>query len=169
MKRILQHLFWFIGLILLQVLLIDNIHILGLFLPVIYIYAILRLPSNISSYSILVISFLTGLVMDVFSNTPGLHTSATTLMGGVRLPVIRLFVLEEDLTSKNTGIRWMGPAIFWKYAVILVLVHHACLFLLESLSFMNWGLLMVRIIASTALTFALVMALELLNKEDNAR
>jgi hypothetical protein len=169
MKRIIQHLFWFIGLILLQVLLIDNVHVLGLFLPVIYIYAILRLPSNTSSYVVIIISFLTGMVMDIFSNTPGLHTSATTLMGALRYPVIRLFVLEEDLTSKNTGVIWMGRAVFWKYAFILVLIHHTCLFFLESLSFMNWWLLVVRIFASTALTFALIMALELLNKEDNAR
>jgi hypothetical protein len=169
MKRIVQHLFWFIGLILLQVLLIDNVHVLGLFLPVIYIYALLRLPSNTSSYVVVSISFLTGLIMDIFSNTPGLHISATTLMGVLRFPVIRLFVLKEDLSSKNTGIIWMGRAVFWKYAFVLVLIHHTCLFFLESLSFMNWLLLVGRICASTALTFVLIMAFELLNKEDNAR
>jgi rod shape-determining protein MreD len=169
MKQVITHFIWFIVLLAFQVLFLDNIHFLDVFFPIIYIYAILRLPSNISSPIILIISFLTGLVVDIFSNTPGMHTAATTFMGFLRYPVLRLFVLKEDLVSRNVSSSWLGSNIFWKYCIILVLIHHTSLFLLESFTFLNIQELLVKIPVCSLFTLLFIMIMEFVNGNKDAR
>lgn len=169
MKYVFQHLFWFVALLLVQLLMLDNLHFMGVFIPVVYIYALLRLPSNLSSYTVLLIGFVTGMTMDVFSNTPGLHAAATTLAAGIRYPLLRLFMLEEDMSNRTISVGWMGRAMFWQYAVVLVLVHHTALFLLEAFSFFNLWSLLLKIPICSLLTLLFIMAMELINRDDNAR
>lgn len=169
MKYVMNHLIWFVVLFLVQLLLLDNLHFLGVFIPVVYIYALLRLPSTLSSYAVILIAFVTGMIVDIFGNTPGLHATATTLAGGVRYPLIRLFMLKEDMSSRTISVGWMGRALFWQYSVILVLIHHTTLFLFESLSFFNLWTLLLKIIVCSVLTLLFIMAMELINRDDNAR
>jgi len=169
MKQFINHLLWFAGLLLLQILLLDNMHFMGIFIPVVYVYGILRLPSSMSVYSVLIIGFLVGLTMDIFSNTLGMHAAATTLLGLVRYPVIRLFVLKEDMSSKNVSYVWMGKSVFWQYCLILVLLHHLTLFLLESLSFFNSWVLLLKVPVCTFLTMIFIFAMEFINHKDHAR
>lgn len=169
MKYVLNHVTWFVVLLLVQLLLLDNLHFLGVFIPVVYLYALLRLPSSLSSYAVLLISFTTGLVMDVFSNTPGLHAAATTLVGGLRYPLLRLFILKEDMSSRTISVDWMGRSLFWQYAVVMVLIHHTTLFLFESFSFFNLWTLLLKIPVCSLLTLLFIMAMELINRDDHAR
>jgi len=169
MKQFIQHLIWFVALLSFQVLFLDNIHFLNVFFPMIYIYAILRLPSSLSPSIVLIISFLTGLTVDVFSNTPGMHASATTLLGFLRYPVLRLFVLKEDLVNREVSISWLGGTIFWKYCVILVLIHHTALFLLESFTLLNIQELLIKIPVCSLLTLVFILAMEYLNSNKDAR
>lgn len=169
MKQFIQHLIWFVALLSFQVLFLDNIHFLNVFFPMIYIYAILRLPSSLSPSIVLIISFLTGLTVDVFSNTPGMHASATTLLGVLRYPVLRLFVLKEDLVNREVSISWLGGTIFWKYCVILVLIHHTALFLLESFTLLNIQELLIKIPVCSLLTLVFILAMEYLNSNKDAR
>jgi hypothetical protein len=167
MKQFLQNTFWIVILLVVQVFLLDNFHFLGLFIPLIYIYGVLRLPASMSVYGNLCAGFLVGLVMDMFSSTPGLHTSATTLMAFMRYPVLRLFVLKEDLVNREVSIKWLGVSVFWKYSLFLILIHHTTLFFLDALSFFNTPLLLLRIVVCSLLTLFLVFVLELFNKEDD--
>ncbi len=168
MKQVLGHIFWFVILLAVQVLFLDNIHFLSVFIPVIYIYAILRLPSSFSGYAILIISFLTGLTVDIFSNTPGMHTAATTLMGFLRYSILRLFVLKEDFSSKNVDISWLGISVYWKYCLILILIHHITLFTLESFTFLNFGQLLIKIPACALLSMVFILLMEYINVGKNA-
>lgn len=169
MKQVLQHLFWFIGLLLFQILILDNVHFLGIYVPMLYIYAILRLPSTLPTSVTLLIGFTVGLIVDIFTNTPGMHAAATTLMAGLRYPVIRLFVLKEDLNSRTISLSGMGSSVFWKYTVLLVLVHHTALYLLEAMSFINGITLLIKIPVCGLLTILFIMAFELISPKEHAR
>jgi rod shape-determining protein MreD len=169
MTRFVNHLLWFVGLVALQVFVLDNIHFLGVFLPLIYIYAILRLPSDMSPNIVILLSFLLGLSVDILSNTPGMHASATTLIGFLRYPVLRLFVSKDDLGNKNASEKSLGTGAYWKYAVLLVLIHHTVLFMLESLSFSNWLLLLTKIPVCSLLTLAFILIIEHINSKEDAR
>lgn len=169
MTRFVNHLLWFVGLVALQVFVLDNVHFLGVFLPLIYIYAILRLPSDMSPNIVILLSFLLGLSVDILSNTPGMHASATTLIGFLRYPVLRLFVSKEDLGNKNASENSLGAGAYWKYAVLLVLIHHTVLFMLESLSFSNWQLLLTKIPVCSLLTLTFILVIEHINSKEDAR
>ena len=169
MRQFIQHLIWFVVLLSFQLLFLDNIHLLDVFFPMIYIYAILRLPSNLNTSAVLIISFFTGFTIDIFSNTPGMHASATTLMGFLRYPILRLFVLKEDLINREVSASWLGNNIFWKYCVILVLIHHSALFILESFTLLNIQELLVKIPVCSLLTLLFIFAMEFVNSNKYAR
>jgi hypothetical protein len=169
MTRFVNHFLWFIGLIALQVFVLDNVHFLGVFLPVIYVYALLRWPSDMSTSLVLILSFLLGISVDALTNTPGMHASATTLMGALRYPTLRLFVSKDDLGSKEVGVATLGAGPFWKYAILLVFIHHLTLFLLESFSFANGWLLLIKIPVSCLLTLLFIFAFERINRKKDAK
>jgi len=170
MIRFINHLVWFIGLIALQVFVLDNVHFLGIFMPLIYIYALLRWPSDLSPNLTLIFAFLLGLSVDILSNTPGMHACATTLIAVLRYPILRLYISKEDLdNSRDVSERSLGLAVFWRYAILLVLIHHTTLFLLESFSFVNWLLLLVKIPVCSLLTLFFIFALERINSKEDVK
>ena len=71
---------WFVGLILLQVLILNNVHIAGVATPFLYVYFILKFNSGTSRNELMVWGFCMGLAIDIFSNTPGMNAAATVLM-----------------------------------------------------------------------------------------
>ena len=58
---------WFIGLVLLQVLILNNVHIAGYATPFLYIYFILKFNSGTSRNELMLWAFFFGLTIDVFS------------------------------------------------------------------------------------------------------
>ena len=53
-------------------------------------------------------SFLIGLVIDIFSNTPGMHAFACTLAGFIRHPLIQLLMgkdLPEGINPSYQNVR----------------------------------------------------------------
>ena len=73
----LYKIFWFIGLVLLQVLILNHIHILGIATPFLYIYFIIKLSSGVSRNVVMLWAFLLGIIIDIFSNTPGMNAART--------------------------------------------------------------------------------------------
>jgi rod shape-determining protein MreD len=169
MMRYVNHILWYVGLILLQVFILNNTHFLGIFLPFVYIYALLRWPPDMSPALVTLLGFLLGLSVDVLSNTPGMNASATTLIAFLRYPTLRLFVSKDDLGSKNIGESTLANGAFWKYVILLVLVHHSTLLILESFSFSNIGLLLLKIPVCSLLTLVFLFAFERINGKKDAR
>lgn len=169
MTRYINHFLWFLGLIGLQVFILNNTHFLGVFLPIVYIYALLRWPPDTSPALVILLGFLLGLSVDVLINTPGLNASATTLIAFLRYPTLRLFVSKEDLGSKIIGETTLANGAFWKYTVLLVFIHHATLLILEAFSFSNIFLLILKIPVCTLLTLVFIFAFERINGKKDAR
>src|SRR5512137_2722988 len=85
----------FVILIFLQVLLFNNIQFSGYINPYVYVMLILLLPVEIPSWLLLIICFFSGLTVDLFNGTPGIHTSATVFSGFIR-PYILRFISPRD-------------------------------------------------------------------------
>lgn len=82
---------WFVGLILLQVLILNNVHIAGVATPFLYVYFILKFNSGTSRNELMLWGFCIGLAIDIFSNTPGMNAAATVLLAFLRPLFLRLF------------------------------------------------------------------------------
>ena len=131
-----KYVIMFVVLVLVQVLILNNIQISGLINPYIYILFVLLLPFNIQGYFLLGLSFLIGITVDIFGNTPGIHAGATVLLGFIR-PGLASLISSRELIEKGTtpNMTQLGFASFIKYTVISVLIHHLVLFFAETFSF----------------------------------
>ena len=156
---------WFIGLVLLQVLILNNVHIAGYATPFLYIYLILKFESDTPRNALMLWAFFLGLAVDVFSDTPGMNAAATVLLALLRPTFLRVFVPRETLDTLVPAIRTMGILPFLKYLVVSVLIHHDLLLTLEFFSFAHIGTLLLRIAASTLLTVTCIMAVEGIRKK----
>lgn len=151
----------FILLILLQVLLFNNIQFSGYVNPYIYLMFIMLLPVEIPAWLLLLLSFITGGIIDFFSGSPGMHSSATVLAGFVRPYVLRLisprdgYEPNSDPSMVTYGFRW-----FLIYTVVIVFVHHTALFYLEVFRFTDFFRTLGRVIISSAFSIAFILLFE---------
>jgi rod shape-determining protein MreD len=91
MNSWLRYFFLFIVVVFLQVTIGNNIHLLGVAIPFLYIYFIIRLPLSLSVNWTFTLAFILGLVIDIFSNTPGMNALACTVVAFLRKPILNLY------------------------------------------------------------------------------
>lgn len=151
--------FWFIGLVLLQVLILNNVHIAGYATPFLYIYFILRLESNVSRNQAMLWGFAIGLCVDIFSNTPGMNAAAAVLLAFVRPIYLRLFT-PRDTQEIVPSLKNMGFSPYVKYLLVSVFTHHMMLFIIAFFSFSDIQTLLIRIVSSTVLTITCIVAID---------
>jgi rod shape-determining protein MreD len=163
MSLILKNIIRFLVLVLIQVAILNNIQVSGFVNPYLYILFILLLPFEIPNWILLVLSFLLGISIDIFSGTVGMHASACVFMGYIR-PYILNFLSLRDGYEIGTypGISYYGFAWFFKYALILIIAHHSFLFTIETFSFANFSETIFRIIFSSFFTLVLVITSQFL-------
>lgn len=154
----------FILLILLQVLLFNNIQFSGFVNPYVYILFILLLPLDIPSWLILLLSFLMGLLIDFFSGSPGVHTSATVLAGFVRPYVLRLVSPRDGYELGDPSMFLYGFRWFASYTLLMVLIHHITLFYLEVFRFADFFRTLLRVILSTIFSMTFILLIEYYRK-----
>lgn len=155
----------FILLVLLQVLLFNNIQFSGYVNPYIYIMFILLLPVEIPSWLLLILSFAIGMVVDFYSGSPGMHSSASVIAGFVR-PFVLRFISPRDGYEPGAmpsmiiyGFRW-----FLFYTLIIVLVHHTALFYIEVFRFTDFFRTLLRVMLSSLFTIVFVLIIEFYRK-----
>lgn len=153
----------FIVLLVLQLFVMNNIQFSGYVNPFIYILFILLLPFELASWILLIVSFILGLVLDLFSGTPGLHTSATVFAGFVRPYVLSIISPREGYeTGDRPGIEAYGLRWFLIYLVIMVFLHHGVLFYLEVFRFDNFFHTLLRVLMSTGFSVLFIIIIQLL-------
>lgn len=158
MKVISKNLLRFVLLIFIQVAILNNIQLSGFLNPYLYILFILLLPFETPNWLLLVLSFILGLSIDVFSNTIGMHASACVFMAFLRPYILNyLSVRDEYEIGTTPEIHHYGFAWFLKYTMLLVLAHHGFLFFVEMFSFTNFSETIVRIIFSSFFTVILII------------
>lgn len=156
---------WFVGLVLLQVLILNNMDIAGYATPFLYIYLIVKFESDTPRNTLMLWAFFLGLAVDVFSDTPGMNAAASVLLAFMRPLFLRLFIPRDTLDVLVPAVHSMGVSPFLKYLIASILVHHGMLLTLEFFSFAHLNSLLLRILASTLLSVACLMAVEGVKKK----
>ncbi len=157
-RSIIINLLRFILLIFIQVCLLKNINVYNLTTPYIYILFILLLPFETPNLLLFVLAFFTGLTIDSFYDTPGLHAAACVLLAFVRILFISITVQkdgfdnEPEPTLSIMGFRW-----FFTYALTLTLFHHFFLFNLEAFSLSEFQYTLSRFLLSSVFTVFLML------------
>lgn len=162
-SSIIGYLLRFAALVFVQVMILNNVHLHGLFNPYIYPLFILLLPFEMPTLLVLVVGFLCGLVIDFYSSSLGLHAAATTLMAFLRPQMISLlkpaagYQPEDRPTISSMGFLW-----FLVYASVLVFIHHCAFFMMETFSFHQFLFVISKMAVSTVVSLVMIIALQYL-------
>ena len=158
MYIIVRNIVRFLVVILFQVLVMDNVMINGYMIPYIYLLFILLMPFETPRWTQLVLGFLLGMGIDLFLNTPGMHTAATVLVAFIRPYLLNLLAPRNGYdTDSFPRIHYYGFLWFLKYTLIIVVIHHFLLFYLEVFQLKDFLTTLSRVILSSILSTSTII------------
>ena len=144
----------FIALLLVQVVVCNNINFLGYINPYIYIVFIFLFPIRDSRIVLLLVSFLLGMLVDMFSDSGGVHAAAAVTLAYARPHLLKMsfgrLYEHQSVKFSNTDI---GSLI--TYVGLGTLLHHFILFSLEVFNISNILLILKKTLFSGIFTIIL--------------
>lgn len=164
-NNILRNIIYFVVCALLQILILNNVHFLRVATPFVYLYFIVKLPVGMPKSQVIFLSFLMGLVIDIFGNTPGMHAAACTMAGFSRDSLISFFAGKDLPDGIFPSFKTFTYGVYFRYVLSLVIIHHSVLFFIESLTLFDPLFLLIRLGASVGLTTLIILIAETFNLE----
>jgi len=159
-KVILINLFRWLLLLFVQIFLLRNIGFYNLSTPFIYTLFILVLPFNLPNLALYLLAFLTGLTVDAFYDTLGVHISACVALAFVRILFISVSLNRESIDEPEPSLGNMGFKWFALYAILCILAHHVVVFFLEAFKLSEFSYTLGRALTSTVFTFFMIVLIE---------
>jgi rod shape-determining protein MreD len=152
----------FILLILFQVLILNNANLTPLNItPFVFILFIILLPFETPNWLLLILAFLMGIVLDIFSDELGKFAFSLVLIAFSRPTVLRLLSSRDGYRKKTLpnlqdyGLKW-----FFKYAIIMILIHNISFYFLEAFQLKYLLVTIARIILNSSFTVILIVLLQ---------
>ncbi|MBK7130961.1 MAG: hypothetical protein IPM74_18425 [Crocinitomicaceae bacterium] len=162
-NRWLKYILVFILVVLIQGLVVNNMEVHEFVNPMVYPLLILVLPFELGVLTTIIIAFVVGISVDAFSNTFGLHTSATLVIGYFRPTILRYIKPRDGYDSSLfPTIHDMGVFWFFSYATLFLVIHHLWFFTIEIFSFDSILLLIAKTFFSTIFSLVLIVLLQYL-------
>ncbi|HVZ55722.1 MAG TPA: rod shape-determining protein MreD [Chitinophagaceae bacterium] len=165
MSDLVRNIVRFLAFLLVQVYVLNKVpHLHRFITPSLYFLFILWLPFSVNRMGLLLVGFFTGLSLDYFSMTMGLHAAACTLIAYLRPFVISVLTPKDsaEFNYREPSPRAMGWTPYLVYVLILTVFHHTYLLFLEWLQFGSLLEFLVRIVSMTGVSLLLVITVELL-------
>lgn len=113
----------FVGLLAIQIFIMDQINFLGFINPMIYILFIFLYPFSNNRLLFLILAFLLGIIMDTFQDTGGAHAAACVTLTIVR-PYLLKLVFGESYVMKNIKVLTTGIDRVLLFLCLCVVIHH---------------------------------------------
>ncbi len=156
----------FILFVLVQALVLNHMPALhGFVTPYLSFLFLIWLPFNVSRPWMLILGFITGFTLDLFTKTPGLHASACLWLAYMRTPLLKLLLpgeTKELKTGSSPSVRSMGLTTYILFVVLLTLFHHVWLVMLEWMSFGTFLYFLGKVLFTTLASLLLILIAELL-------
>lgn len=160
-KTALEFIFRLVLLILAQAVIFNHLVIAGVAVAFVFVYAIVSMPVTWHTNVSVAVGFLTGLCVDIFSDTLGVNTLACTVLAFVRKPEFHLYMQsDEDLSAQRPSIRTMGAFPYMKYLVTMTVTYCLCYFVIDSFAFFDLPRMLVSIVASAVYTFVVIYSID---------
>lgn len=158
-----QYSIYFLFIVLLQGLVINHLGLGNYAYPMIYLLPLLILPFEINFFITMGIALVLGVSVDMLSDTFGLHTSASVLMAYLRPTILKLIKPRDGYEANLLPtIHDMGLTWYAAYTAIFVLIHHTWFFTFEVFRLDLTGLILLKILVSTFLSFIFLLGLQFL-------
>lgn len=148
----------FIILLFMQIAIFNKMDFLGYINPYPYILFILLYPVNGNKYGLLFSSFLLGIIMDMFSNSGGVHATAAITLAAMR-PTFFKFSFGVSYEYQTIKINDKITPERFSFIAISVVSHHFVLFLLEAFRMIYFIEVLLRTLFSTIFTIIICILL----------
>jgi rod shape-determining protein MreD len=148
--ELINRLVMFVTLFLVQVLILNHVHLLGVGTPLLYVYFVITFRRNSPKWLVLVSCFLLGLLIDIFSNTPGLAACVMTLVALAQTYLIELVVPRDSADDLEASTKALGFSKFVTLSTLLTLLYCLVFFALEAFNFFDVLLWLARSAVSCA-------------------
>lgn len=149
-----RHILSFIILLLAQVAICNHINFLGYINPYIYIIFIFLFPIRDDRLILLLVSFTLGLLVDLFSDSGGVHAAASVCLAYARPILLKssfgMLYEHQSIKFSSTDI---GSLI--TYITAGTILHHFVLFTLEIFNISNILLILKKTLFSSIFTILL--------------
>ena len=165
MSDLVKNIFRLAIFILVQVFILNRIpHLHRFIIPYLYYLFILWLPFSVSRIGLLLVGFVTGLLLDYFTVTPGLHAAACVLIAYARPFIITILIPKDtsEFNYREPSPAAMGWAPYSVYVIVLTFLHHIYLTLLEWVEFGTFLNFLIKVIATSGISLLLIFTVELL-------
>ena len=141
-----------------QVMVFDNIRFGNYIHPYVYVLFVMLLPFETPKARLIFDGFLIGIIVDIFSGTPGLNAAATVFMAFIRPFIIEITTRKSDIEDKNAPtITEMGLQWFVIYGLLMLLLHNLFLFWLEAFSIRLLGVVLLETIISAPISLLIII------------
>lgn len=150
--------------ILVQVLILNHIHLFNVATPLVYVYFILLFPRNQQRWVSILLAFFLGLILDSFSNTPGETAFALTLTAFLQPNFLGLYLERDNSDNFTPSMAKMGFMKYATYVLLLTFIFCFTLFTLEAFSFFNWAQWLLCILGSWGVTSLIIIAIDSVRK-----
>lgn len=160
-RTIFENIARILALLFLQVFVFNYAHFLGFLNPNIYVLGLLMLPLSMPMSAQYFIAFLTGMVVDLFSMTYGVHASAAMWLIFMRPIILKMMTYgkKEEMqmlpVPGQKTFRWL-----FTYTCILVGIHQLLVTMLELFTFRRFYLTLLIIVGNALMTTVLILALQ---------
>jgi len=150
---------WFI-LLLIQILLLRNLSFYDMATPFTYILFLLLVPFGTPNLLLYLIAFITGLTLDAFYDTLGVHTTACITLAFVRISFISVTINRDGFDEPEPTLGNMGFKWFIIYAFLCTFFHHLVLFFLETFRLEEFSYTLLRCLFSVIFTLFTIVLIE---------
>ncbi len=157
----LKRLLLFVVFVLAQALVLGRVHLFHCATPLLYVYFVTMFPRNYSKWGVLTWAFAMGLLVDIFSNTPGMAAASLTVIAAIQPYFYALFVPRDAAETLEPSLVNLGPTKYSYYIVIHVVLYCLLFFTLEMFTFHNLMEWLMCVVGSTLVTLLLIFTFEI--------
>lgn len=155
-KESIVYFLYLLLLLLLQVLLFNHINFLGYANPMVYLLFVLKYPYREDRWVFILLSFLLGLGIDIFSDTGGIFAVSTLIVCYIR-PLLLKFSFGNNIEYQRIRLLNFPFGNILLYVILVTLINNTFLYFLEAFTFTQLLQTLMKISVSSILTIVFCM------------
>ena len=151
---------WALLLLLVQVLILDQVHPWEYGAPLLCPLIIITLPLGTSRIEALLWGFGVGFVADIFAGTSGISSAALTFIAFIQPPLLGLMAPRDSDEQLHPSFSAMGRWNYLQFILLLLFLHHVIYFALEGFSYFLLADIAISMGVSYVASLALILLVE---------
>ena len=135
---------------------LNHVNFLNFINPYLYIFFIIYFPLKTNRSIFILIAFFTGLIIDFFSDTHGMHAAACLSIAYFRTYFLKIFF---GMAYKHQVVKFKHLEFKQNffYLITMIFTHHVILFSLEVFSLDHLNIIFKKTICSLIFSFILII------------